>query len=301
MKTDLRSIIHAKLPVEAHPDITLFATQLALESGAVAALFYGSNLRTGELDGVLDFYLLTPGLQREWIWPLVSYHEREFGGRTLRAKAATMSLAKFREAAAGRSRDTTIWTRFVQPSALLWHRDDTARKQVEFALEDAAITAARYAAALGPESGREAEYWRALFRETYKAEFRVEAAGREESIIMLNSAHFDGLLPAAWKAGGIYFKGHKGIFEPTWPPHEVQAALRDWKRNRRWGRFLNVVRLLKASTTFEGAARYGAWKIERHTGVPVTLTPWRERHPVLAAPGVLFRVWKTKRARPAGR
>jgi len=28
----------------------------------------------------------------------------------------------------------------------------------------------------------------------------------------------------------------------------------------------------------------------------VTLSPWAERHPILAAPGVLWRVW---RARPA--
>ena len=48
-------------------------------------------------------------------------------------------------------------------------------------------------------------------------------------------------------------------------------------------------------TTFDGAARYAAWKIERHTGVPVALTPWREKHPVLAAPGVLWRVWRARR------
>ena len=43
-------------------------------------------------------------------------------------------------------------------------------------------------------------------------------------------------------------------------------------------------------------ARYAAWKIERHTGVPVKLTPWRERHPILAAPLVLWQVWRSKGA-----
>jgi len=62
------------------------------------------------------------------------------------------------------------------------------------------------------------------------------------------------------------------------------------------GKPYNVLRLVKASTTFEGAARYAAWKIERHTGVPVDITPWRERHPVLAAPGVLWQVWRRRRA-----
>ncbi|MGB3737899.1 MAG: hypothetical protein WA948_00945, partial [Pontixanthobacter sp.] len=176
-----------------------------------------------------------------------------------------------------------------------WQQDDRARAKVTVALEAAAITAARFAAALGPLYGQEEEYWRALFRETYRAEFRVEAAGREHSILSLNHGHFDGLLAAAWKAGGIYFKEHRGLLEPTWPPREVNAALHSWRRQRRWGKLLNIVRLLKASTTFDGAARYGAWKITRHTGVPVAVTPWREAHPVLAAPGVLFGVWRAKR------
>lgn len=63
------------------------------------------------------------------------------------------------------------------------------------------------------------------------------------------------------------------------------------------GKLLNITRLLKASTTFDGAARYAAWKIERHTGVSVKLTPWRERHPVLAAPGVLIGLWREKNRR----
>jgi hypothetical protein len=53
-----------------------------------------------------------------------------------------------------------------------------------------------------------------------------------------------------------------------------------------------MLRLLKAAWTFEGATRYALWKIERHSGVHIPLTPWRERHPVLAAPGVLFRLWR---------
>lgn len=297
MRTDLRSLVRARLTVDVHPAVAAFAAILAQEAGAIAALFYGSNLRTGELEGVLDFYLLMPGPRSEKIWPRVSYHEREFEGATLRAKVATMSIAKFRQAAAGHSRDTTIWTRFVQPSAMVWQHDDTARGQVSFALEAAAITAARFAAALGAEQGSEEEYWRALFRETYKAELRVEQPGREDTILTLNRDHFRGLLPAAWKAGGIYFKSHRGILEPTWPPREINNALRDWHRQRRWGKLLNIVRLLKASTTFEGAARYGAWKIARHTGVPIALTPWRERHPVLAAPSVLIQVWLAKRSR----
>ena len=52
---------------------------------------------------------------------------------------------------------------------------------------------------------------------------------------------------------------------------------------------------MRAAFTFDGAARYGAWKIERHTGIAVPLSPFAERHPILAAPGVFWRVWRARR------
>jgi len=39
---------------------------------------------------------------------------------------ATMTLATFARAARGEARDTTIWARFVQPSALAWARDEAS-------------------------------------------------------------------------------------------------------------------------------------------------------------------------------
>lgn len=277
------------------PAVIAFAARLAEQAEAAAALFYGSNLRTGTLEGVLDFYLLLPGSQTERIWPRVSYHEWEHEGRVLRAKVARMAFATFAHAADGESRDTTIWARFVQPSALVWLAEEDWRARVTAAIAGAAKTAARLAAALGPESGTAEDYWRALFRATYRAEFRVEKPGREDSILSVNAAHFDGLLPLAWEAQGIAFARDGERLVPRLPGSERRHILSWWAGRRRFGKPLNLARLVKASTTFDGAARYAAWKIERHTGVPVALTPWRERHPVLAAPGVLFKVWRARR------
>ncbi|ABC64608.1 hypothetical protein [Erythrobacter litoralis] len=273
-----------------------FAEALAQDAGAMAALFYGSNLRTGSLDGVLDFYLLLPGKQQERIWPRVSYHEREIAGRTLRAKAATMSLEQFAQACRGDSRDTTIWARFVQPSALVWLAGEPLVDAVVEAIAQAARTAARLAVALGPPSGTEADYWRALFRATYQAEFRVEKAGREDSILDANAAHFDGLLPLALAAEGVAFEAQGEVLFPVMEKAERKRILRWWTARRRLGKPLNLLRLAKAATTFEGAAAYAAWKVERHTGVPIEVTPFRERHPLLAAPGALFEVLRARRS-----
>lgn len=299
MSEDLAGRVRAALARPVESEVRAFAARLAAEAGirVLGVLFYGSNLRTGSLDGVLDFYVLLDGPQDERIWPRVSYHEWQPEDVTLRAKVATMALETFRAASAGELRDTTIWARFVQPCALAWQRDAAAADEIASAVMQAACTAARLAVALGPETGAPEDYWRALFRATYAAEFRVEKTGREDSILTANREHFDGLLPLALIAQGIPFaRGSGSTIRPEITPAERAGIVSWWKHRQRLGKPYNVLRLLKASTTFDGAARYAAWKIERHTGVPVAVTPWRERHPVLAAPGVLWHVWRAKKA-----
>jgi hypothetical protein len=286
--SSLTERIAARLSVPVDPAIATFARALADAAGARAVLFYGSNLRTGSLEGVLDFYILLPGTSENTIWPRVSYHERAHGDEALRAKVATMALSTFARAAGGELTDTTIWARFVQPSALIWAEDDAAREEVTAAIAAAATTAARLAAALGPTSGTAEDYWRALFRATYEAEFRVEKQGRENDILSVNADHFAGLLPLALEAAGIAPGQHDVTLTPRLTPADRARTLAWWKRRRRMGKPLNLLRLVKASTTFEGAARYAAWKIERHTGMPVSITPFRERYPLLAAPQVLW-------------
>ena len=295
MSGALEARVAAALAAPVMAQVRAIAAELGREAGARAVLFYGSNLRTGSLDGVLDFYVLLPGAQAERIWPRVSYREWPVAGGVLRAKIATMALATFARAARGESRDTTIWARFVQPAGLAWAADDKARGEVAETIAGAAQTAARLAAALGPEKGTAEEFWRALFRATYRAEFRVERPGRENDILAVNAGHFDGLLPLAWEAAGITFARQGACLTPRLGRRERAEILSGWRARARLGKPLNLLRLAKASTTFEGAARYAAWKIERHTGVAVPLTPWREAHPLLAAPGALWRVWRARR------
>ena len=295
MTDTLADRIAATLDRPVRDEVAAFARRLGEEAGGVAVLFYGSNLRTGSLQGVLDFYVLLPGPQRERIWPRVSYREWDHSGSRLRAKIATMSLAQFAQAAGGTSRDTTIWARFVQPSTLAWHVDETARIAVLDALGSAARTAARLAAAVGPDSGSADDYWRALFRATYEAEFRVEKPGRENAILEVNAAHFDGLLPLAWQADGIGYARDGTTLCPSLAPDERNRVLRWWRRRARLGKSLNLLRLAKATTTFDGAADYAAWKLHRHTGITLEVTPFRSRYPLLAAPGALFELWRKRR------
>jgi hypothetical protein len=299
----LAARLGAALDRPLDPAVAEFARELGQATGARAVLFYGSNLRTGSLEGVLDFYVLLPGARETGLWPRVSYRERPYHGHdgdiVLRAKIATMALATFADATRGETIDTTIWARFVQPSALAWAADDAAADEITAALASAACTAARLAVAVGPERGHEEDYWRALFRATYRAELRFEQPGREDTIIAANRGHFAGLLPLALVAAGIPFGQDGGTLTPRLERAERKRILAWWRKRRRLGKPLNLVRLARASATFDGAARYAAWKIERHTGVAIPLTPWRERHPLLAAPGMAWRYWRDSRRRSA--
>lgn len=297
MNFTLEQRVAAMLARAVDPAVIAQARILGERAGALAVLFYGSNLRTGSLDGVLDFYVLLPGARETGLWPRVSYREREHEGIVLRAKIATMTLATFAEAARGTTLDTTIWARFVQPSALAWAADAAARDEVSGALAAAACTAARLAVALGPGRAREEDFWRALFRATYRAELRVEKPGREDSILSAHRAHFDGLLPLALVEAGIPFVQDRSEIAPRLEPAERRRILAWWRRRRRLGKPLNLVRLARATATFDGAARYAAWKVERHTGIAVELPPWSDRHPLLAAPGAAWRFWRARRRR----
>ncbi len=142
------------------------------------------------------------------------------------------------------------------------------------------------------------DYWRALFRATYRAELRVEAPGREDSILAANPAHFDGLLARGAGFGqDTVPRRWRRVWRRSSNADERRRILRWWNTRRRLGKLLNAARLVRANSTFAGAPRYIAWKIERHTGVAVEMTPWREKHPLLAAPGVLWRVWRARRDR----
>ncbi len=304
MTGTVASLVREELLAPAPPQaVALAARLLDRFETPLAVLFYGSILRTGDLDGVLDFYVLTErvrpgprGLATKVLWPDVSYHELEVDGQVLRAKVATMTLAQFQAATKGQGIDTTIWARFVQPAGLVWSASEAVTGQVVEAVADAARTAARFAAALGPPEGSTEAYWSALFQETYAAEFRVEKGGRERSILGFDVARYHRLLITCWREEGFLDIETDGFVRPVLSDVNRKRLQAAWRLRRRMGRPLNYARLIKAAFTFDGAARYAAWKIERHTGMPVEVTPWRERHPVLAAPGVLWRLWRQRQA-----
>lgn len=287
------------------PDAALaLAGELARRGGnaTAAVLYYGSTLRAGNLEGILDFYVLLddvrawPGtwlsrLANRWLPPNVGYLEMQHEGQPLRAKYAVMSTRQFAARLTDEALDTTIWARFCQPALCIWSRSAQDRAQAVELVAAAVVRAAVWAARLGPPAAEAPDYWRALFSRTYAAEVRVEKAARPQDIVAKDPERYAALLPLAWQQGGLSFARHDdGKLVTVMPPWQRRRALRQWAKRARHGRRLNILRLLKAAFTFEGAMDYVAWKIERHRGVRIEVTPWQRRHPLLAAPGLYLKL-----------
>lgn len=294
--SDLPDLVAAGLSPPVPPEARAMAEELAAEGGesVLAVLFYGSCLRNQTAEGVLDFYILVDSYRgyhasriaaaaNAALPPTVRYRH----GDLARAKIAIISMRDFAARMRPDSGDTTIWARFCQPSALLYARDAEASRQVVAALSDAIATAAVWAARFGPEGGSAAQLWTALFQQTYGAELRVEdGRDRSRSIYHQAEVHFDTMLAPALR----YAAAKRG--ESGWRPGTVAQERRAWARRRIFGKLLNISRLVKAVFTFEGHVDYIEWKVARHTGKPLELSDFQRRHPLIAAPGVLWKLWR---------
>lgn len=280
------------------PRVNESVQRLALKFGnqCAAVLFYGSCLRTGQVSGMmLDFYVLVddyraahggwlPALANRLAPPNVYYFETDIDGQTVRAKYAVLTLAHFRRLAGPGTFNTAIWARFAQPVALAYCRDQAARAAVIEALADAHVTLLGRAQPLAQTdlaADDPLTAWRQAFGLTYGCEFRAESAGRPGAIVDANADYYRRVGPLAQAA--LAADGRIEPMSPAW-------ARWQWRWRRVEGRARHIARLVTAAFTFAGGVDYLAWKIQRHSGVAVTVKDWHRRHPLLAGLWLFMRL-----------
>lgn len=259
----------------------------------VAVLFYGSCLREASDEGKLvDLYLLADGyagVHRSWfaralnrlLPPNVYYIEVPFEGRIVGAKYAIVTLGQFETLVHHRTLQPYFWGRFAQPTVILWVRDESIRLRVQAALGQAVMSMIGETLPLMPGGRTPAELWTRAFMETYQTELRAESADQAQRLYRAFADRYDRITQAVPSI----------VVEPTSEARRRQAAER-WQRRRVLGKLLSVLRLVKASFTFEDGAVYLIWKIRRHSGVHVELTPWQRRHPILASSVLAWRLYR---------
>ena len=288
----MEALVAAELAAPAPAELRAAVEDILARHGAsvAAILFYGSCRREGDVSGLLDLYVLYDGhwaFHRRalpalltWLLPphvtllRVAPEHGEHG--VIRAKVAALSRGQFSRRMRPASPDTTLWARFSQPATLLHARDADARRWVVETVAQGLRTAALEAARLHPDTNP-AACWQALFAQTYRTELRPERGNRPALIYNSQARWFDRALRLA-------------LADTDAGLPAVAERRASWALRRAWGKPLNVLRLVKAGLTFENGADYIAWKIERHGGGRVVLSEWQRRHPILAAPAVLWRL-----------
>ena len=274
--TDLAALVEDELTQPVLPEVQALAKSIATQYGdaARAILFYGSCLREARLDGLmLDFYLIVSDYRAaydaRWMATanrLIPPNVFPFAHEGLAAKYAVLSEADFAALTLPSASTVSVWARFAQPSRLVWAADETARSRAITAVAQAAPTLFALARPL-TSSDDPVEIWRTGFARTYGCELRAERTDRSGSIVDADEARYRQFGAAIPK-----------ITTMTRP-----AAERIWRGLQRRGKRASVLRLAKASLTFAGGIEYLAWKINRHAGTAITITPWQRRHPILAA------------------
>jgi hypothetical protein len=290
-------------PVSA-PIATIVAAARGRHGDAVAAvLFYGSCLRLDSDDGkVVDLYVVVDsytaaygaGLQALLNWllpPNVFYLEAPFEGRVVRAKYAVISLADFEAGASGSWFHPYLWARFAQPCRLAYCRDTATNARMVAALAGAVCKVVREGLALVPRRFISHELWVSVFRATYRTELRAEPPERADEIYAVNEAHYTRVAEAVLPIFGVRRVAGEA---QTWqvPIGRRRSTGTRWLLRRVQGKLLSVARLVKAAFTFQDGAEYLLWKIERHSGVSVTLTPWQRRHPVLGSTVLFWQLYR---------
>lgn len=286
MAEDLKALVTAELAEPVQPVVAEMARAIAAQYGeaARAVLFYGSCLRTAELDGMmLDFYLIVSDYRaaygKSWLATanrLIPPNVFPFEHDGMAAKYAVLSEADLRRECGPEARTVSVWARFAQPSRLVWAADEAARERVVESVARAAPTLLAFALPMTDESDGLAT-WRKGFALTYTCELRAERNDRSGSIVDADPERYRRFADAA-------------VLDAV--PMSRAAGERLWKRLRRVGKRTTVLRLLKASGTFAGGIDYLAWKINRHAGTDIRITPWQRKHPLLAATTLLPRLLK---------
>lgn len=274
-------------------------------AGVKAILFYGSCLRRGTEEGVLDLYVLVSSYRsvhrRAWaaalnaaLPPHVVALRLKDGEGEVRAKCSLVSLRDFRRHVSRRRFHPYFWARFAQPCALLWAEGDDSRREVRQALAEAVRTTVWRGLPLVPERFRPEQLWLAVLERSYRSELRPERPDAVRNLVTADRDRYEAVTPAALEElGAPWHWNADGTISVEVPRWRRVAEKLLWPARQLLGRVLALLRLIKGAFTLEDALEYAMWKIERHSGARPD-PAWRDRHPRwLAGLRELWRLYRS--------
>ena len=262
-----------------------------------AMLFYGSCLRSGDaLDGLVDIYLVVdsyrnayrkplPALFNRLLPPNVYYLEVKVNGNRVRTKYAVISLRDLERGTSMRWFHSYLWGRFSQPCGLLYSRNGETGQRVQRALAQAVLTFLTRTLPALPEQLNSEAIWQQGLALSYQAELRAEKPERANHLYDYWQDHYDVVTSLAMDELPFNVtreqRRSRLLYTVQIPRHTRMLSRPGWLLRRFQGKLLSLLRLMKATFTFQGGIDYIAWKLERHTGASIEVTPKMRRHPLI--------------------
>lgn len=285
------------------PEVPVVADNIArlFDDAVVGVFFYGSCLHTGEVkDKILDFYVIVDdydtAYKKRWLRvagslcpPNVFYHEMEVNGQLIRSKYAVICQKDFVKRCGLKPLNCSIWARFCQPATLLLAKDEVTKKELMTAVAEAVESAVCSILPLYPNVPTSMELWAEVFRRTYGAELRSERDQKSLEIYIMDQERYDGITDLVYKKHNL---DPDKVLHKQPPRLPILNAQFHWWLRRINGKTVSLLRLMKASVTFEGGIDYLAWKIKRHSGVELDVKPWMRRFPLVAGLVCFWRMRK---------
>ncbi len=266
-------------------------------------LFYGSCSRSDSMqDGIADVFVLVdsyrnayPKRRQAWLNaclpPNICYREIPCDGAPVRLKLAVISIADFSHGIC-HGFHPYLWGRFAQPTTILYASAEATRREFQRLMAQSVLTLLRTTLPTLQGTISDSEtIWTNALSLSYSTEFRAEPDSKAAQLARYHHAAFAALLDASLPALKTSLcRAGAGSYRALGNAECARRARRQWLHRRRLGRMLWGLRLIKATLTFSNGADYAAWKIERHTGVKIDVTPRLRRYPLLFGWGALLKL-----------
>ena len=294
MESNLREHLSTYLDYQQDAILGEFASALKskFENSLVTIIFYGSCRRSKQYaDAMLDFYVIVNNyedaykkywykLANKLLPPNVFYLEVEVDKQTYRAKYAVISQQHLTNRVSSSSFHSYFWARFTQPLSYIYDDSENIKEWVVDIQSSAAKTFSNKVIPVISQTFSSKQFWVRGLQLTYAAELRAEGKDRAEKIYKDNQAFYDGIYDSLKMSN---------LKRSTQQPYIFNKLA--WKIRIIYGKFLSVLRLMKATTTFINGADYITWKIERHTGESIQLSEKQRKYPFLFAWPVIIRLY----------
>jgi hypothetical protein len=228
--------------------------------------------------------------------PNVYYLERKQNGQVVRTKYAVLTLADLESGTSRRWFHSYLWGRFCQPTALVYARDNEVRDVVARCFGQAVLTFVRRVLPRIGDEFSARQLWSRGLTLSYSAELRSEKPEKRARLFDAAPDYYEAVtrLAAEALADRVQTIEHSDglCYRQQLSAGERLVGRISWKLRAWQGKLLSILRLLKATLTFEGGVDYILWKIERHSGVAVKVEPELKRRPLLAMCVLSWRLYR---------